>query len=258
MRHYRLRIRAAGAILLLLFGFFCVRLLLVRPPEERPCREDSAGSCQLWYLLNVDGMGGLGHSALLLTDEAGNGRIYSYNGMQYSLFWCLLGKEGAGRMREISLGPEETAAFCQSGGLDLPDSRECRDFDRALYRKITREEYETIFHAVGEWMEKEQSFEELYALSLSSDPQAGEELSALMEQEDFPLYHIYTHNCDTAARELMALVDAEMEEYNQSQARLTPGGNFRGMCQSLGEDWGIRRLGEDGWRERLLGRLLGI
>ncbi|MCI8996440.1 MAG: hypothetical protein HFI31_07555 [Lachnospiraceae bacterium] len=233
------RIRAAGVILLLLFGFLCARLLFVRPPEERACQENSVNSCQIWYLLNVDGMGGLGHSALLLVDELGGGRIYSYNGMEYNLFWCLLGKEGVGFMREISLDPEERAVFCQSGQLSLSDSAECRDFDRALYREITREEYGTVYQAVQKWIEKEQLWD-------------------LLEQEDIPLYHIYTHNCDTAARELIALVDEEVEEYNQSHARLTPGGNFREMCRRLGSGWGIRRLGEDSWKERLLERFLGV
>ena len=250
--------RAAGVILLLLFGFLCARLFLVRPLEERGCSKEPGRDCQLWYLLNVDGMGGLGHSALLLVDESGRGRIFSYNGMQYNLFWCLLGKEGAGRMREISLEPEETADFCERGEMNLQESAECRDFDRGLYRGITREEYEMVSNAAREWMEKERSFEELYALSLASDPQAEERLFELLDQEDFPLYQIYTHNCDTAARELIALVDREMGEYNQSHVRLIPGTNFREMCRRLGTDWGIRRLGEDSWKEWLLGRLLGI
>lgn len=52
------------------------------PFETRPPGK-SSDSCAVYYLLNIDGMKGLGHAAFMLTDEQGNGQVYSYNGMQY-------------------------------------------------------------------------------------------------------------------------------------------------------------------------------
>ena len=70
--------------------------------------------------------------------------------------------------------------------------------------------------------------------------------------EDIPRYQIYTHNCDTVARELLALADEEIRQYNSSACALTPAGNYRSMCRRLSGTWGIMRLGEDSPVELLL------
>ncbi|MCI8418620.1 MAG: hypothetical protein HFI33_14185 [Lachnospiraceae bacterium] len=248
---------AAGGILLLLFGFLCLRLLWGGPPRERNGRTAGDQDCQIWYLLNLDGMKGLGHSAMMLVDEQGEGRIYSYNGMQYSLPECLLGREGIGMLSVIALNREETLDFLKTGDLFLAEEEACDNFDRALYRGITREQYETVIRAGEEWLEKEELFRELYGMAKDGDMEAQERLAKLWEEKAFPLYQIYTHNCDTAARELIGLIDEEMEAYNREGERLTPGGNYKGMCKRFSPAWGIWCLGEDKTGEKLLEKLVG-
>lgn len=41
--------------------------------------------CMLYYIVNADGMKGLGHSILLVVDGEGCGRVFSFNGMQRTL-----------------------------------------------------------------------------------------------------------------------------------------------------------------------------
>ena len=62
-----------------------------------------------------------------LVDGDGFGKLYSYNGMQYSLFWCLTGKEGIGRMTEYTLDPSETEQFLRTGSLEAGSFEECDD-----------------------------------------------------------------------------------------------------------------------------------
>lgn len=93
--------------------------------------------CRIYYLLNIDGMKGLGHAAFLLVDEQGEGLFYSYNGMQYSLPECLLGKAGIGKMKSFALNREQTEQFLTAGDLEVSDTSECDNFDRALYRCVS-------------------------------------------------------------------------------------------------------------------------
>ena len=61
---------------------------------------------------------------------------------------------------------------------------------------------------------------------------------------------------DTAARELMGEIDEEVSGYNESEAKLTPNGNYRNMCRKLGDTWGFRHLGEDTFIETVLHYLI--
>ncbi len=212
--------------------FLLAVLLLVlwdAPFQERRI-EKLQNSCAVYYLLNIDGMKGLGHAALLLQDEQGNGLLYSYNGMQYSLLECLIGKEGIGKMKVFALSADEICEFLSTGDLKVEDTAECDNFDRVLYRCISREDYEAVQKGTVKYMEAGAEFERLYAAAYDS---AGEELEAFLEQEDLPRYQIYTHNCDTVARELIAQIDEEMRQYNSESKRLTPTGNYIGMTHAL-------------------------
>ena len=56
--------------------FLCVSMhLTVREPSF------AEGDCMLYYIVNADGMKGLGHSILLLVNEQGIGTVFSFNGM---------------------------------------------------------------------------------------------------------------------------------------------------------------------------------
>ena len=222
MRKIRIR-RIACLCAVFCLGVFLLRFLRgqvpVREPQEAPGQD-----CRVYYLLNIDGMKGLGHAALLLVDEDGEGRLFSYNGMEYSLFWCLFGKEGLGKMKEFSLDAPSVRRLLQTGELEPEEYEECRNFDRALWRYLSREDYERIL--------------------------SGTELYLDPREPSAPLYQIYTHNCDTAARELIGIADAEMQRYNAGRTRLTPGGNYKRMWRKFGDTWGFTFLGKDTLWER--------
>lgn len=68
------------AALLAVYLCLCVSMRLT-------VRDTALGAeeCMLYYIVNVDGMKGLGHSILMLVDQEGCGTVYSFNGMQRSL-----------------------------------------------------------------------------------------------------------------------------------------------------------------------------
>ncbi len=252
-----------NTVIFTLCSIFIYKTAVYQAPSRAALTSDEA-SCRVCYLLNLDGMKGLGHSALLLIDEEGNGQLFSYNGMQYNLFWCLMGKEGIGKMKNIQMDPEETSAFLETGRPVLSEEeskeyQECTDFDRILYRYISSEQYEHILDGTKQYIETGNQYEALYASlhAASGQPEAQandieKQMDLLLCQEQTPKYQIYTHNCDTAARELIARTDEGMALYNRSAARLTPSANYRAMCRMLDETWGYGILGEDTLTEKLL------
>ena len=101
-------------ILLLLYLTICFSVrLFVRETSWK------AGECMLYYIVNADGMKGLGHSIIMLVDEEGCGTVISYNGMQWSLTESLMGKSGVGKMSIGTMSADETETFLQSGDLHL-------------------------------------------------------------------------------------------------------------------------------------------
>lgn len=213
-------------------------------------------SCAIYYLLNIDGMKGLGHTAFMLKDENGNGQIFSYNGMQYSLLECLVGKAGVGKMKIFSLNPEEVNAFLHTGNLQVEDVAECDNFDRILYRYISRKEFEQIQKEAEKYIMTGTEYETLYAALFHASGEeitlAEENLNNFLNRDDLLKYQIYIHNCDTVARELIALIDKEVKEFNISKGNLTPVDNYIGMCNVVGEAWGYQKIGEDTLIERLI------
>lgn len=159
-----------GLCVTVCLGIFLLRFLWLEVPMREP-RKEPGRDCRVYYLLNIDGMKGLGHAALLLVDEKGEGLLLT-------------------------------------GDLPSEEYEECRNFDRALWRYLSGEEYEKILQGTEAYLEP---------------PGA-----------DTPLYQIYSHNCDTAARELIGLADRDMDRYNRGRTRLTPGGNYKRMCRELG------------------------
>ncbi|MBO5347104.1 MAG: hypothetical protein J6A45_03100 [Lachnospiraceae bacterium] len=218
------------------------------PFENRELKQIDR-SCVVYYLLNIDGMKGLGHTVLMLQDEKGNAQIFSYNGMQYSLLECLLGKAGVGKMKVFTLTKAEKDAFLLSGNLQVEDTAECDNFDRMLYRYISREEFEQIQKEVEKYIITGTEYEKLYAIYYNTTVEgkkiAADELNAFLNQEGLLKYQIYTHNCDTVARELIAIIDKEVREFNINEKRLTPTDNYLGLCNIVGETWGYKKIGED-------------
>lgn len=237
-------------------GWSGFRLFSAKEAKSRICRRSEEQSCQVWYLLNLDGMKGLGHSALMLLDENGEGQVFSYNGMQYNLIQCLMGSEGIGKMKQFSLSADEVEALLETGDLQAGVYEECDNFDRGLYRYISWEQYDRIAEEAERYIEIGDEFERLYADLHNAVGDvvydAQEQMDLFLASEDIPRYQIYHHNCDTVARELIALVDEEAAEYNLSETKLTPRGNYKNMCRRLSGTWGYTRLGEDSLLEKIL------
>lgn len=121
-----------------------------------------AGECMLYYLVNADGMKGLGHSIVMLVDEEGCGTVISYNGMQRSLTESLLGKSGVGKMSIGTMGADETETFLQSGNLHMDGDQLTDNYDVALYRPITAEEYRVILEQTKPYLAAQEQFAVLY------------------------------------------------------------------------------------------------
>lgn len=249
--NWKKRIRYIPLIIVACYFLLCFsQKLSVRDAVER------TGDCKLYYIVNVDGMKGLGHSILLLLNEQGEGIVLSYNGMQRSLGEALLGQTGVGKLSVGNMNPTETISFLSTGNLDLEGDQLDDNYDIALYRAITQEEYQTILALIDPYVQTAANYEHLYA-SAASGTDADqisvyrEEMEQMAKNTSLPLYNIYTHNCDHAARSLAAAVDTEMAAYNTVFRRLTPNGNLKAFARRC-TDWGILRLGETSLSERIL------
>lgn len=213
-------------------------------------------ACMLYYIVNVDGMKGLGHSILLVVDGEGCGRVFSFNGMQRTLGESLLGKSGVGRMSIGTMTAEETAAFLRTGDLKLDGDQLTDNYDMALYRPISPEEYGVILEQADPYLAAEEWFAELYEKWVGEEDDGRrteyrQALEQLSQEESLPLYQIYTYNCDHAARMLAASIDPAMREYSQRSWRVTPNGNLKAFGRKA-EDWGVMMLGRQSLSEKLL------
>lgn len=212
--------------------------------------------CMLYYIVNANGMKGLGHSIVLLVDEEGCGTVFSFNGMQRTLGESLLGKSGIGKMSVGRLAKEELNTFLQTGDLKLDEDQLSDNYDMALYRPITREEYRSVLEQLTPYITAEEQFAALYeqwAMEEDADTKAEykRELEQLGQNENLPLYRIYTNNCDHVARMLASSVDPALQAYGQHAWRITPNGNFKAFGKGA-ENWGVIALGEQSLTERLL------
>ena len=252
-KRYR-RYGIAGSIILavIICYFAWCFFLKLKIREE----QGTQGNCRVYYILNVDGMKGLGHSILILEDEEGHGRVFSFNGMQRNLKEALLGKAGVGKMSVGSMSKEELQDFLDTGNLWLEGDQLQDNYDVALYRNMTKEEYAAILEETEIYIETGREYEELYVQYASAkDERLKAEYERRLEgmgaNDALPLYRIYTHNCDHAARLLIACVDDEMREYNQNSNLITPGGNLKAFAKST-NSWGVMRLGENTFPESVL------
>ncbi|MCM1064862.1 MAG: hypothetical protein NC420_10415 [Eubacterium sp.] len=212
--------------------------------------------CMLYYIVNADGMKGLGHSIVMLVDGEGRGTVLSFNGMQRSLGECLLGKSGVGKMSMGTMTREETEAFLRTGDLVLDADQLSDNYDMALYRPMTEEEYEIIAAQAVPYIAAGERFEALYAEWAAEEDESGkadlqQALEQLGQDESLPLYQIYTNNCDHAARILIASVDADMREHNRHGRHMTPNGNLKAFGKKA-EDWGVMILGKQSLWEKAL------
>lgn len=246
--------KIAGYIILTIIICYFALCISLKPKIRE--EQGTQGKCKVYYILNDDGMKGLGHSILILEDKEGCGTVFSFNGMQRSLGEALLGKAGVGKMSVGYMSKEELKDFLNTGNLCLEGDQLQDNYDIALYRNITEEEYAAILEGTENYIETGREYEELYVqYATAEDESQKEEYRGQLEQmganDALPLYRIYTHNCDHAARLLIACVDEEMREYNHNTNKITPGGNLKAFAKST-NSWGVMRLGESTFPERVM------
>lgn len=246
--------RIAGYIILAVIICYFVLSLSLRLKVRG--EQGTQGNCKIYYILNADGMKGLGHSILLLEDGEGCGMVFSFNGMQRSLGEALLGKAGVGKMSVGYMSREELQDFFDTGELCMEGDQLQDNYDAALYRNITEEEYAAIVEEAQLYIETGREYEELYIqYAAATEENLREEYKRQLEKmgvnDALPLYRIYTHNCDHAARMLIARADDEMREYNLNSNKITPGGNLKAFAKST-NSWGVIRLGKSTFPEKVL------
>lgn len=244
-----LRRTAAG----LAAAFFCLCISMRLTPRGASCEE---GDYMMYYIVNADGMKGLGHSIVLLVDGEGCGTVLSFNGMQRTLGESLMGKSGVGKLSMGILTKEETDRFLQTGDLELEEDQLADNYDAALYRPVTEEEYAAVLEQTAPYIAVQEQFAAFYEKqAMEEDPDKKAEYLQVLEQlgqdESLPLYQIYTNNCDDAARLLISAADPSMEEYIRHSRRMTPNGNLKAFGRQAG-NWGVMFLGRQTLWERAL------
>ncbi len=212
--------------------------------------------CMMYYIVNADGMKGLGHSILLLVDEQGIGTVFSFNGMQTSLGESLFGKSGIGKLSTGTMTAEETEIFLQTGDLGIDGDQLTDNYDMALYRPIMAEEYQVILEQTIPYLNAEHQFKTLYE-KWAEEEDAGRRaeyeraLEQMGQDQSLPLYQIYTNNCDHAVRTFISAVDSMMQEYTHYTRRMTPNGNLKAFG-TRAKNWGVMMLGAQSFLERVL------
>lgn len=222
-----------------------------------PIREAQrkTGECTMYYVVNSDGMKGLGHSILVLENEEGYGTVLSFNGMQRTLSQALLGKAGVGKMSMGQMDAGQMQEFLKTGNLELEGDQLRDNYDLALYQNITTEEYEAVLQAAEIYIKTGDEYGELYVRYLYADESCKEKYRRQLEEmgkdDSLPLYRLYTNNCDHVARLLIACADKDMIRYNERTHRITPNGNLKAFGMSA-EAWGVMELGDNSFGEKVL------
>lgn len=250
-KYYDKRIKYGILILLVMYAVLCLFMRLSVRDMSYP-EED----CMLYYIVNADGMKGLGHSIVMVVDEKGCGTVFSYNGMQRSLWESLLGRSGIGKMSIGTMTADETDAFLQSGDLHIDQDQLTDNYDVALYRSITAKEYRVVVEQAAPYLAAEQQFTDLYAkwvMEENTDKKAEykQALERMGQGNDQPVYQIYKNNCDHVARLLASSVDSELKDYTDHTWHMTPNGNVKAFGRKA-ENWGMMTLGEQSLSERIL------
>lgn len=249
--HNKKYIKYFAPILVILYFCLCFSMRLTAREASFADEE-----CMLYYMVNADGMKGLGHSILMVVDEKGCGTVLSFNGMQRSLPESLMGKGGVGKLSVGTMDAEETRAFLLSGDLALEGDQLTDNYDMALYRPITAEDYQTILEQTVPYREAEEAFAALYGQWVTEED-AGRKaeyeqaLEQMGREECPPVYRIYTNNCDHVARAFVSSIDPDMQEYIQDAWRITPNGNLKAFGKKA-KKWGVMTLGEQTLKENVL------
>ncbi|MDE5596541.1 MAG: hypothetical protein K2J04_01765 [Lachnospiraceae bacterium] len=244
-------IKYGAAVLIVLYLCLCFSMYLSMRNSSL-----TEGGYMLYYIVNADGMKGLGHSIIMIVDEKGCGTVLSYNGMQRTLWESLLGKSGIGKMSIGTMNAEDTEAFLQTGDLHIDGDQLTDNYDYALYRPITAEDYNSILEQTIPYLDAQMQFAALYEeWAMEEDDGKKAEYEQNLEQmgkgDDLPVYQIYKNNCDHVARMLASSIDSELQDYTYNAWRMTPNGSFKAFGRKA-QDWGVMTLGKQSPVERIL------
>ena len=174
----------------------------------------------VYYLNNIDGAKVFGHNALMLVDNEGNGKVYSYMGVidsdKLTDFFALTLDSAMGY---AELNPEQVAKFLADGEIDLTkrkiESGEMMidthdNYDRALTKRITEEEYWILYNEIER-----------------------------VKRED-ATYSIYVYNCDTVVVHTISMIDPQFNGYATGNMKVDLWNSIRGP-----KDWMMRNFTPD-------------
>ncbi len=174
----------------------------------------------VYYLNNIDGAKVFGHNALMLVDNEGNGKVYSYMGIinsdKLTDFFALTLDSAMGY---AELNPEQVAKFLADGEVSLNKSKigtgqvmegTHDNYDRALTKRITEEEYWTLYNEIER-----------------------------VKRED-ATYSIYVYNCDTVAVRTISMIDPQFNGYATGNMKVDLWNSIRGP-----KDWMMRNFTPD-------------
>lgn len=130
-----------------------------------------------------------------------------------------MGKGGVGKLSVGTMDAEETRAFLLSGDLALEGDQLADNYDMALYRPITAEDYQTILEQTAPYREAEEAFAALYGQWVTEED-AGRKAEYV-------------------------------QEYILNAWRITPNGNLKAFGKKA-EKWGVMSLGAQTLKERIL------
>ena len=197
----------------------------------------------VYYLNNMDGAKVFGHSSILVENIDGTSEFYTYMGTGDTMS-ALKGEDSLGYMGHEFLTKEETEEFLKTGDIDVKmpgDWYNSDNYDRALKRSITAEEYDQII-ATAE-----------YYVKLYTDGNVVEDINTYLQNEPNAIYNLYSHNCDTVAGEILGVVDPYFVTCQEGLGHTTPNDSFYVRMVFLEDTWDFIGVGEMGDFELAIG-----
>ena len=80
--------------------------------------------------------------------------------------------------------------------------------------------------------------------------QDKEGIDVLKSQNEELLYQIYSHNCDTVARELLEMVDQDVRIFDGTNHYRTPLANIKAFSREM-DEWSAITIGEQTLKEKM-------
>lgn len=212
---------------------------------------------EIYYLNNVDGAKGLGHNAILIVNNEGEGTFFTYMTGEGTPLEVYKGKSIIGYMDEVTLSMDEVTEFLLNGDIlvHMAGGEENEDsYDRALKRTISDEK-------VIETIETARKFVTIYEQYLEIDDKES-------YRQNVPLYNLYTFNCDTVASVIAHSVDENFKVFRydgldwlwglMGLSIASPNLSFLYSKGLNLEGWEYISIGEESKKEKYINRMWNI